>query len=420
MRDTVSGADAPSREDANRILPIDIIQLLLFTGFAFSYSLYMSDLMPGTLYYTSMAAFIIFAAARVAWLVLVAQPRAPLAFGKSACALFGAAAVLVFLSIVQEINAAGDFSYTSFGAIIYIVIPVLSALCIANTVTLRLADVYMTVLLARYIFFFLISDKFSIEAIQSISWVDSQSPFESSFAHDLLVVGLYFVVRQKAIRAGLALAFTMLALKRASFLLSPLLIIFRRKIRYSPPPKSTSVLALFVVGAVSPFAVMAAYSQTSSEFFENNFGVDLNEFTSGRLSIYQLATNCAESSHAFGSLNICLSDTAFRVGGTTWNGLLHNDTLRVYMEVGLIGVVVYVAALSYASRTSRPAFILMMYAFFVLITSRLITHMSFWIVLFIAIALLERFQSSRDEFSGRGIALPEQEVRIQSTQRETK
>lgn len=382
-------------EQARRMLFVDYVQLALFSAYAFSYTLYMAEFIPGAPYYLCLAVLVVFATLRVAGLLLKSKPGSRIIFGKSAAALAAASGVLILLSMVNEIFEQGDFTFTSFSAVQFILVPSVIALCIANTVTLRMADIYMTLLLARYAIYILISGEFSLAALSAISWSSSTSPFESSFSHDMLVLVMYFVVRQHAVRSGIAAFFTMISLKRAAFISAPLFLVFRRWIRKRALPKRGSLILLFLAGVVSPFIVQATYSTGFSRLFYDYFGVGFDEFTSGRVSIYRLAVHCADSSHSFGSLNQCLSTTAQRVGGTTWNALLHNDTLRVYMEIGIIGVIVYLGALVFTCRTSRPAFILMVYTFFVLITSRLITHMSYWIVLFIAIALFELYNSKK-------------------------
>lgn len=373
----------------------DYAQLALFAAYAFSYALYMAGVLPGSVYYLCLAALVVFASLRIAGRLLKTEPGTGLIFGRSAAALAAASGVLVLVSVVNEVVVHGDFTYTSFGAVGFILVPTVIALCVANTVTLRLADVYMTILLGRYLLYFLLSGEFSLASLSAISWAGSTSPFESSFSHDMLVLVMYFVVRQKSVRSGVSAFFTMITLKRAAFLSAPLFLLFRERIRKDSPPGRRVLIALFAAGLVSPFVVQATYSGGFSRWFYENFGVSFDDFTSGRLSIYRLAVHCADSSQSFGSLNTCLSDTALRVSGTSWNSLLHNDTLRVYMEVGLIGIAVYLAALVFVGRTSRPAVILMTYTLFVLITSRLITHMSYWIVLFMAIALLDLHYSTR-------------------------
>ncbi|WP_129975844.1 hypothetical protein [Rhodococcus sp. Q1] len=382
---------------------VDYAQLTFFIAYAFSYTFYMAEIIPRAAYYACLAALVAFAALRNIGLILKLRPGSRLIFGRSAVALAIASGVLVLLSIINEVVVHGDFTYTSFGAVGFILVPAVIALCIANTVSLRMADVYVTILLARYVIYILTSGDFSLAALSAISWSSSTSPFESSFSHDMLVLVMYFVVRQQSVRSGVATFFTMISLKRAAFVSAPLFLIFRRWIRKPILPKRSSLIVLLLAGVVSPFVVQATYSSGFSRLFYNYFGVSFDDFASGRVSIYRLAVHCADTSQAFGSLNECLGNVAYRVGGTTWNSLLHNDTLRVYMEVGIIGVAVYLGALVFVGRTSRPAFILITYTFFVLITSRLITHMSYWIVLFIVIALLDlHYSTTRSHGSDEG------------------
>ncbi|MDP8016038.1 hypothetical protein [Prescottella equi] len=388
-------AEAGSPGGTWALRPADIVQLALFTTYSVAYGLYAAGKLGYRPYFAAMVFFVLFAGGRLLWIRLISRREEPLVFGRSAAAVLAAAAVLVAMSFAQQLMNAGYFDYTSISEVLYIVIPVVIALGISNTVTLRLADVYMTIFLLRYLLYFVLSDAFSVSAIMEISWSNSTSAFETSFAHDLLVVGTYFIVRRKKFRAGLSVAFTMVALKRASFILAPLLALFGRRIRNAAPPKSRSIVAMFVIGVASPFIMKAVYSPAISEALATNFGIDLDGFTSGRLSIYELAVHCSDVTDGFGSLNNCLGELAIRTYGTTWNSLLHNDTLRIYMEVGFVGVAAYLGALAYISRGSFPTFILMAYTFFVLITSRLVTHMSFWVVLFTVVALFERIYAAR-------------------------
>ncbi|QQM52523.1 hypothetical protein [Rhodococcus pyridinivorans] len=389
MNQAIAESEMESPPQARPMLLADYVQLALFFAYAFSYAFYMAGILPGSAYYACLYGLVAFAAVRVAGLMLKSRPGSPLVFGRSTLALAAASGVLVVVSLINELIVSGDFTFTSFGAVGFILVPATIALCIANTVSLRLADVYMTILLARYVVYFLFSGEFSLAALRAISWSASSSPFESSFSHDMLVLVMYFVVRQKAVRSGVSAFFTMIALKRAAFVAAPLFFVFRRWIRKNVQPSKGALGTLLAVGIASPFIVQSTYSTEFSRLFYNYFGVTFDDFTSGRVSIYRLAVHCADSSQAFGSLNQCLGATAMRVSGTSWNSLLHNDTLRVYMEVGILGVAAYLCALVFVGRTNRPAFILMSYTFFVLITSRLITHMSYWIVLFIVIALLD-------------------------------
>ena len=171
------------------------------------------------------------------------------------------------------------------------------------------------------------------------------------------------------------MVFAVLTFKRASFLLAPTQFIAAKRLRLRNVPAQTSLFALFAVACLSPFMMITIYSRPFVDFAARTFGVDIDEFTTGRRSIYELAIQVSDV-NGFGSLNPELASLAGSTLGTTWNGALHNDTIRLYIEVGLLGVIVYCAALVYLARASRMSFIAISYTIFVLVTSRLITHMS--------------------------------------------
>jgi hypothetical protein len=184
----------------------------------------------------------------------------------------------------------------------------------------------------------------------------------------------------------------MLSLKRASFILAPVALVFRRRLSIRSRPRRGPLVAMFLVALVSPFLVMAVYSPGFTSYLWNTFGVDLDTLTSGRRTIYELVVDYLPPPTGFGSLNVMLSELALSSFGTTWDGLLHNDTFRVYLEVGIVGLGLYVGALAYAARTSLMSYFLIGYTLFVLISSRLITYASYWVALFLVLALIERHQ----------------------------
>lgn len=368
--------------------------LALFTIYAFLHVIYMTGYAPKGLYYGAFALLLVAAGARIAWLLVTRwHSLGDIHFLRSFSVLIGAAAVLVVISWIREYPALETLTWTGVGQAFYIVAPALIALCVVNTATARQLDLYAIILLARYSTYFVLafSTDFSLASVTEISWSASSSPFESSFAHDLLIVEAYFVFRNRKLLALAAGALTMLSLKRASFVLAPAMIIASRWLRSMKPASRRYLLGLAAIGIASPYLVMYVYSQGFVELAAERFGFDINTVTTGRLEIYQIATGLLSQTTGFGSLNPLLTALVDNHFGTYWNSQLHNDTLRLHMEVGFIGVAVYVCALVYLGRSSRVASLLITYTMFVLITSRLITHTSYWVALFLVIALIERW-----------------------------
>ncbi|MEO9326998.1 O-antigen ligase family protein [Gordonia aurantiaca] len=385
-----SGTGSPTGD--GRVIQYTI--LALFAAYAILHAVYMAGSLPGGIYYVSFALLLCGAAARVGWLVVIRRRTTrEIHFLHSFLVLVAASTVLVAISWIREFATIEAFTWTSAGQVFYILGPALIALCVVNTATNSQLDIYVIILLARYVLYFVLafSSDFSLSSLNEISWSSSSSPFESSFAHDLLVVEAYFVFRNRRVLATVAAGMTMLSLKRASFVLAPVMIVGGRWLRSDSRPSRKYLLALGTVGVLSPFAVMYVYSPEFVQYAYTRFGVDVNTVTTGRLEIYRVATGLLQQSTGFGSLNPMLMELVDNQFGTRWNSQLHNDTLRVYLEVGLLGVASYVGALVYLGRSSRIASLLITYTFFVLITSRLITHTSYWVVLFLVLACIERW-----------------------------
>jgi len=370
--------------------PADLLQLALFAENSVIYAVYMAGYLAQRVFFYSLIALVAFCALRVLWRILLhGQRLQEMAFGVPAALFVGVAAAFVSVTMFRELVDLGTITTVSINESLYMTAPAVIALCVANTVSLRVADVYMTILLVRYVLYFALRFDLTFASVASISWSDSSSPFETSFAHDLLVVECYFLYRNKKARTAISMAFTMLGLKRASFILAPLLAIFRRRLVVAPPPRRMTLVLLWLVGSLSPLLVMWVYSPNIQELLLDTFGINLNDFTSGRVSIYELATSHLPDNHGFGWVNLLLESLTGRLG-TVWNSRLHNETVRLYLEVGIIGLSAYLGVLVYMARKSRLSTILIGYTVFVLITSRLLTHMSFWIALFLTLAMIER------------------------------
>ncbi|MCR5977926.1 hypothetical protein GDN83_09305 [Gordonia jinghuaiqii] len=396
VADPVPLAAQPRRATTGRAVQWTF--LALFTLYAFLHVIYMTGYAPKGLYYAAFGLLLVASAARIAWLVVTRwHSLGELHFLRSFSVLAGASAVIMIVSWIREYSATETLTWTGAGQVFFILGPALIALCVVNTASTKQLDGYAIILLARYAVYFVLafSTDFSLASLTEVSWSSSSSPFESSFAHDLLIVEAYFVFRNRKALALVAAGMTMLSLKRASFVLAPAMIVASRWLRSAKPASRRYLYALAAVGVASPFMVKYVYSQGFVEMASERFGIDINTVTTGRWEIYQIATGLLPQTTGFGSLNPLLTNLVDSHFGTYWNSQLHNDTLRVYMEVGFIGIAVYVCALVYLGRSSRMASLLITYTVFVLITSRLITHTSYWVALFLVLALIERWIHER-------------------------
>lgn len=379
----------------------DLVQLMLFACMNFSYSLYMAEYLAQSVYLALLFAVVGFAAIRIFFLLVRRRRGGNLYFGRSALVISGVATVFAIVTMFRETAALDRVTTISLNEALYIVGPAVIAVAVANTTSWRVADAYMLILLARYALYFVLSFDLDLQSLLQINWLNSgSSSFESSFAHDLLIVECYFIFRTQTAKASVALVLTMISFKRASFILAPILLLFRNSIRRARPPRRITLFIMWLLGTSSPFMIMLLYSDQFGDFFETAFGVDVNSFFTGRETIYDIATGDLPQNLGFGWLNTLLSEVTFGAFGTVWNGLLHNDTLRIFLEVSVFGLAAYIFALVRMAKWSRLSLILVGYTMFVLVTSRLLTQMSFWIVLFLVLALLERDARSSESQNG--------------------
>lgn len=327
------------------------------------------------------------------------QPRATDSpFFVSWLAIMAASASMVAISMWREWGELGAPTGTSLSQILSIVLPATVAVAVAQCSIPRLLDAYAYVLLGKYALYFVLAfgTELSLGSLTAVSWAGSSSPFESSFAHDLLIIEAYFIVRASRM-AWPAAILTMLSMKRASFLAAPLLLLTGRYWRNDRVrPRRGYLYALWAIGVASPLLVIWAYRPNVARGLESVLGIELDEFTSGRQTIFDIATQSIGEAHGLGWLNRELSAFTAHQFGTVWNNHLHNDTVRLYLEIGLLGLAIWVTALVFVGRRSRMAAFIVTYALFVLITSHLMTMMNFWITAFVVLALLERLRHDRD------------------------
>lgn len=369
----------------------DKFQLAVFAYFVFSYSLYMNGLIPQFAYFIALLFLTGVCVLRISYLKFARNTKiVNLPFGMSSFVVFIAAFSLLAISTTLEVVQTEGLTSTSLVETFYILTPLIIALGIVITIpNWNYADVYITVLLLGQIFIFLFDTEFSLSLLTQISWKDSFSPFESSFAHDLLVIEVYFLFRNKQMRAITGAILTMLSFKRASALIAPALFLFRRQLGSKIPPGKGALFVLATSAIFAPFIVQYLYSKEGKNHLQELLGLNVDSFTSGRSIIYRYASELPHL-EGLGHLNQQLTDLVTSNFGTKWNSLLHNDTLRLLLEVGFIGLIIYVLSLVYLARISRYSIFLIAYTLFTLTTSRLITAFSFWVVLFLVLALIER------------------------------
>jgi len=287
------------------------------------------------------------------------------------------------LTVVVEIWNVGAVQGYSVLEVAYLLLPLgvgVGVACFGE----RLYHWQMDLFAVKYVVQFIAAfgSKGSLSSLSQISWESSQSPFESSMAHELFLLEVYFLSRR---RYGVALLFavlTILSLKRMSAILAVLVVFFvwylRRPKRFRKLPE-----VLLVAAGLAGTALVSWVSlPRGREWLSESLGVEVSSFDSGRSVILGLVRVNGLASFGLGSVNASLGEFVTSQFGTTWNGLLHNDTLRLYYEVTFVGLLLFLIAVARLGSSNRWAYLICCYVTFVLVTSRLLTYAPFWMVFF--------------------------------------
>lgn len=310
---------------------------------------------------------------------------------------YGFSYITTFLIIslfIQFLN--GDFQGYLIEGLLRLALPIINAFFFVNATDDSDYKWYFDALLLRFVVHFMwqMSGSLSIESVLGMSWIESDSATETSMAHDFLIVEMYYLMTKQKKKAAIALVFCMLSMKRLSFILAPFIFLLANRVPDNKEVNGWLVNGLKVIAILSPFVIMYLYDYSTMSWISSNLNIDLNELMSGRPAIYHTLLLCADQINGYGSVNAILSSFVFEQYGTTWNGILHNDFLRIYLETSIVGVVVLAHSLTELGRRNYWHFFMVAYLIIVAITSHILNYFSVWVTLYMVIMCTNQWRSS--------------------------
>lgn len=300
--------------------------------------------------------------------------------------------ILLFIAVfgvisipIQMLNGGlRGFLFSSLGRL---VLPIVNALFFVNAVEKEDWNYYFTILLIRFCCHFLLmnAENLSLSNVLSINWSDSEAATETSLAHDFLIMEMLFLAIGQKKKAFICAIFCMLSMKRLSFILAPVIFFLSSRVPRREVKSSLRFLAILTI-IVSPFVLMWLYRYDVMAWLYSSFGIDLIKEMSGRPTIYHTAiAGMAGDFNGYGSINNYLAGYAAAHYGTVWNGVLHNDTIGIYLETGIIGIASFAFCIVEFSKKNYWHFFMMLYLVFVAITSHILDYFSVWITFYLAV-----------------------------------
>ena len=285
--------------------------------------------------------------------------------GKEYLLVFGGITFLFAITaILQMIN--GFNSYAINEAVYYytplIFIIVYSQISDEQDVETNLNYLFVLYIIA---FFKNFAGQFTLANIKSISFANSYSPFESELAFVFLIFECFYLYMGKRKNAIISLILCILSFKRISMLTAIVFFVFSKWIVVKKAVNKRIVIVTTVVFVLLPVLTCLMLNDTLEAWFYQTFHVTLNEITLTRSSRIEAVINSGQIKYGLGSVTTYLTKYLNALHGSNFsNRNLHNDLVKVYLECGILGSIVFTYIYMKAASVSRMLFVMMCYIFF--------------------------------------------------------
>lgn len=296
--------------------------------------------------------------------------------------------------IIQIIH--GSFGKYLFNELLYNLIPPIIAFFWINSTDKERVKPYFYIFFARAVLYFLLKNGayLSIENIMSITWDNSKSSiFETTLAHDFVfleIIFLYFKNHKLAIASALL---CLLSFKRISFILCVLILlgyyiclIRKNGISFMNKEVSKKIrIIVLIIFCVMPLALNWIVSDSGVRFFYNK-GIDINQFTTGRVNLVRFVNNNIGEYNGYGSSDHFLEN--YTIEKYSKLGNMHCDMLKLYYEVTILGVIVYAYSMISFAKKNRIVFLMLLYIIMELFSSHFLDVLSVWNMFFMFAAYI--------------------------------
>lgn len=223
--------------------------------------------------------------------------------------------------------------------------------------------------------------------ILKIDFLNSYSPFENGISLVFVCYELYYLVRYKKreARSTTCLLLTILTFKRVTVLKAILFYIFVPMLKNKKVPKILFIISI-VFFSLAPLAIQFIYSDTMAKILSDYFGMSMNKLTMDRYARTTFVLENLQSiKYGYGSVTYFL--TKYFRAGTLSNRSLHCDILKIYLECGSIGTLLFTYFHFSAVKNNIYSYILMLHVF----TEMIINHpfgvgnVGRWIIMYLMI-----------------------------------
>ena len=270
------------------------------------------------------------------------------------------------------------FSFATIIAVLKIFIPGFIAYVVLNTVDYKSINALLKyfLVLSFIAYFILILPNLNISNIKSISFINSNSPFESNYfspiSFGLFIYFFYFSKKKWPI--CLSLVLVVLNFKRPMIATVILTMLLSKQIKSGKKISKAVIYALIVVFISSVYVCMAALGGKYDDILIKFLGVGINKLTMGRAWLFE---------------NTIYSYTSGGLATSPLNGrTVEMDLVMFYLEMGIISIIAYVY--NYYIMCERKMYLIWIITItlFISLTSHFYDASFYWILLYLTMGLV--------------------------------
>lgn len=285
--------------------------------------------------------------------------------GKEYLLVFGGITFLFAITaILQMING---FNSYAINEAVYYYTPLIFIIVYSQISEEQDVETILNYLFVLYVIVFLknFAGQLTLANIKSISFANSYSPFESELAFVFLIFECFYLYMGKRKNAIISLILCILSFKRISMLAAIVFFIFSKWIVVKKAVNKKIVIVTTVVFVLLPVLTCLMLNDTLEAWFYQTFHVTLNEITLTRSSRIEAVINSGQIKYGLGSVTTYLTKYLNALHGSNFsNRNLHNDLVKIYLECGILGSIVFTYIYMKAASVSRMLFVMMCYVFF--------------------------------------------------------
>lgn len=291
--------------------------------------------------------------------------------------------LLLFISLFFQIKN-NAFKFYALEEIYYLIAPILFVWIIFNLLQLNQIVKLINLIFIACVFSFItrFAGEFALSSLKKISFVHSNSPFESDLAQFFLLLYIFFKYTKQKLKSYICAFLTILCFKRVTVIVLILLIF---GLHFIPHNKRVNKILLYCVVTgfiVAPFFVYLICTDSFANWFYQQFQISLNYFTMTRIFIINTVIDANLVNYGLGTVTNFLE-----ARGAAGQLNMHNDILRIYMECTIIGSILFSFLYFHIAKNNYFSFIVMLYAFLELFVAHYIGpgSTSFWVLSYILI-----------------------------------